>query len=196
MKLDMAVVGAWMQAIQSEIQIVSATLRDKGRKRFDRPLVTGLALVAGSYYLLYMPPQQKLSTLERRIETARATATNADTYKELRDQLRSIYAVLPKPKDKDRFLTEAVIETLKAEGLVSESIKPPDEQVQDSLAFQKVLVTAEVPFTSLVAWLARLEASKPFLHVNSLTLQKSKNPGQASITVGLSTIVPIQDMTR
>ncbi len=190
MKLDLAAIGKLLEQVQSEGQLIANTLREKGSKRFERPIVVCLAVLLGSYYLLYLPPQRKAQGLQRRIDTARQLSQYTGAYKDLHSQLQAIYSQLPKTSDRTSFLTAAAVESLKAEGLTSDSIRPPDETTQSGLVYQRLTITAEVKFTELISWLARLEASKPFIHVNSLELAKSKRLGYCTISVVLSTIVP------
>lgn len=196
MKLDAKALEVVVHAIQSELTLVANTLKDKGAKRFERPLIIGLVLVVAAYYVLYLPPQKKLDGLQRRLDTARASKENAEAYKQVRDRLRSVYAVLPKTKDKDHFLTQAVIETLRAEGLTSDSIKPPEENKEANVVFQQITVSAQLKFPELIGWLARLEASKPYLHVTSVDLNKSKRLGYCEVSAAVSTIVPDKDLTH
>jgi type II secretory pathway component PulM len=196
MKLDAKAADQVVKAIQDEVQIVTHTLREKGSKRFERPLLLGAVLIVASYYLLYLPPQRKLDALQNRIDTAKALSTNADAFKLQRDNLRAIYAALPKTKDKDHFLIEAVVETLRAEGLTSDSIQPPDENKESNLIYQQIKVSAQMKFPELVGWLARVEASKPFLHIASVDLVKSKHLGYCEVQAGVATIIPEKDLTR
>lgn len=196
MKIDLAAVGKIFQAVQAELTMISTVLRDKGFKRFERPLLIGGGLAFASYYLLYLPPTRKMDGLERRLQNARSMAEVADSYKDIRKRLQEVYATLPKTKDKDHFLVEAVVESLKAEGLTSDSIKPPDEVPDSNLIFQRLTISAEVRFPDLVAWLARVEASRPLLHVYSLEITKSRRLGYCMAQVGIGTIVPTADTTR
>lgn len=190
MNFDMAAVGRLIELLQSEGQLVVHTLKDKGAKRFERPIVVAAFLLFGSYYLVYLPPVRKAQVLQQRIDEAKDLSQYVGAYKDLISKLQAIYAELPKPGDRNGFLVEAILESLKAEGLTSDSIRPPDESPEAGLIFQKCNISAEVPFTELVSWLARLEASKPFIHVFSLEVNKSKKIGFCTINVGLSTIVP------
>jgi hypothetical protein len=197
MKIDPKVAQAVVKAVQDEIQTVSQTLKAKGSKRFERALLLGGAMVGLSYYFVYLPPMRKLEGLQRRIDSARAMSQNTDAYIQARDRLRSQYALMPKTADKDQFLTQAIVETLRAEGLTSDSILPPDEMKESNLSFQQIKVSAQMRFPELIGWLARIEASKPFLYVTSLEVFKSKNRmGYCDVTVGVSTIIPTKDLTR
>jgi type II secretory pathway component PulM len=196
MKIDAKTLDVVVQAVQTEVQLVTRTLKEKGSKRFERPLIISAIVIVAAYYLVYLPPQRKLDGLQRRIDTAKATSENAEAFKAARDRLRAVYAILPKTKDKDHFLTQAIIETLRAEGLTSDSIKPPEEARDSDLVFQQMTVSAQLKFPELIGWLARLEASKPFLHVASVDLVKSKRLGYCEVTAAVSTIVPERDLTH
>jgi len=190
MKFDLAAVGRLMEAFQSEAHLVANTLREKGTKRFERPLILAVAVVFGAYYLLYLPPQRKTAGLQSRIDEAKSLSQYTGAYKDIRTQLDSIYAQLPKPSEANGFLTQAVIESMRAEGLTSDSIHPPDVSNDSGLIVQKLTISAEVKFTDLISWLARLEASRPFIHVFSLQVDKSRRVGYCTISVGLSTLIP------
>ena len=151
MTFDMASVGAKLQGLQAELQLINNTIKDKGHQRFQRAFILAAILVFAAYYLLYMPSRTKLSRIQRSIDVARLTAQSADTYKQLRDQIKSTQAMLPKTSDKDKFLTQAVIETLKSEGITSDSIQPPVEKVQGDVVYQSLSVSAEVRFAEVVA---------------------------------------------
>lgn len=194
--LDLAVVGQILQTVQAEAQHVMSMLREKGTKRFERPLGLAFILVAGSYWVIYRPVQKKLSTLEKRIESARLLSEVAAQFKQSRDALREGYARLPEPKYKDRFLSEAILQTLKAEKLTSDSIRPPEEGMEAGVVSQRIMISAHLRFAELMGWLARVEASRPFLHIYSVDLQKSKQVGYCDVKVGIATLVPVQDLTR
>lgn len=196
MKIDMSAVGRLLEDVGRELQLVANTLKDKGARRFQRPLIIGAVIIFGAYYLLYLPPRKKLDGLQRNIETAKAASDNAEAFKAAREQLLAAYAAMPSIKDKDHFLIQAVVETLRAESLTSDSIHPPEENSESSLLYQKITVAVQVRFSELLGWLARLEASKPFLHVSSLELIKSKRLGYCDVQAGISTIVPEADLTR
>jgi type II secretory pathway component PulM len=196
MKFDIATAGQFMQTVQGEIQQISGTIRDKGFKRFHRAaLIAGVAVLA-SYRLLYVPPATKLDGLQQRIDKARSMSQIAASYREVRAQLKSIYAQLPAPADKDHFLVDAVVESLKAEGLTSESIRPPEENLEANMTSQRLQISLDLRFPDLVGWLARIEASRPLLHVYSLNVNKSRRLGYCTAQVGIGTLIPTVDLTR
>mgnify|MGYP001564275331 CR=1 FL=1 len=196
MKIDMTTIGLLLLDMRNELQLVANTLKDKGARRFQRPLIIGAAIIFGAYYLLYLPPQKKLNGLQRKIESAKAASASTEAFKGAREQLLKTYAAMPTINDKDRFLTQAVVETLRAESLTSDSIHPPEENSESSLHYQKITVALQLRFSEMLGWLARLEASKPFLHISSLDLRKSKRLGYCDVQAGISTIVPAMDLTR
>ena len=181
--------------VQDEIYLVLATLREKGAKRFQRPLLIAAAVVGGCYYLA-LRPQREMRVLRGRLQTAQVIAQNAESFKQARLQLQQIYAVLPKAVNKDRFLTDAVVETLRAASLTSDSIQPPERSADSSLIYQKITVSIEAKFPEMMAWLARLEAYKPFLRVSSLDVTKSRRLGYCTVSVVVSTIVPEKDLAH
>lgn len=190
MKLDMAAVGGLMQSLQGELQLVSGTIKEKGQQRFQRAILLAAIIVFGAYYLLYGPSQKNLNQIEKQIQMAQLTAQSADGYKQLRDQIREAYALLPRSEDKDKFLTQAVIETLRSEGITSDSIQPPDEIIHGEAAYQTISVSAQVKFAEVVAWIARLEAARPYLKVTGLDIQKSSRLGYCTIKADVATMIP------
>jgi hypothetical protein len=192
----MAGVGQILETTQREARTVFSTLREKGRERFGRTLLIALALVGGSYKGLYLPAQNKLSMLAQTITSAKTLSENADSYRLLREKLEAGYVQLPAQKDKDQFLMNAVLETLRAEGLMSESLRPPDQVNGELLSSQQTMVNAQLKFTEVLSWLARLEASQPHLHVLELALDKKKDKiGYCDVRVGVGTAVVIEDLT-
>ena len=196
MKIDIATAGYFMQAVQTELQQVSATIRDKGFKRFQRGAIIAGIVVLSSYRLLYLPPATKLDGLQQHIDKAKSMSQVSASYREVRSQLRSVYAILPAPADKDHFLVDAVVESLKAEGLTSDSIRPPEETAEANMTSQRLQISLDLRFPDLVGWLARIEASKPLLHVYSLNINKSRRLGYCSAQIGVGTLIPTVDLTR
>jgi type II secretory pathway component PulM len=196
MKLDIATVGLLMQAVQLELQQISATIRDKGFKRFQRGALIAGVVVLAAYRLLYVPPATKLAGLQQLIDKARTMSQISASYREVRAQLRGVYAQLPAPTEKDHFLVDAIVESLKAEGLTSDSIRPPEETAEAHMTSQRLQISLDLRFPDLVGWLARVEASKPLLHVYSLNINKSRRLGYCTAQVGVGTLIPSVDLTR
>lgn len=183
--------------LQNELQSLISVLREKGLARFLRPILIGAFCAGACYYLVYLPPARKMAMLKKKIETAKATAQHADAYRELRDRLYSVYAQLPPLKGRDHWLTDMMMETMKADNIFAEQIKPPDESEESGFVFQKVEVTAAVKFQDMVSWLSRLENTKPLLHIQTLHLEKRSEPlGHNAISCGVSTIVPVKRLAQ
>jgi hypothetical protein len=182
----------YIKIVQNELSLVLGTLKDKGSARFGRTFAIGALGVFFSYYLVYLPPFKKMSQLSRKIEAAKAIAQYADQYKELRDKLNAIYGQLPAISSRDRWLTNAVLDSMKAENLMSDSIVPPDEQEMKGIVFQRLTVSIQLKFSEMVSWLNRIEASKPILHVGSLDMQKKADPlGTNAISCEIGTAMPL-----
>lgn len=195
MKLDRALIGKGFEFVQSEIQTVNLAFKEKGVKHFARPLLLGLVMVYASHALIYKPLSNRLAGLNRRIATAKAVFQYADQYKKLRDRLVSVYALLPPLKDKDSWLTATTLELMKAEGIVSNTIVPPQQQEEEGLALQTITVPVDLKFSELVSWLGRIESHKPLLHVSSIEIAKGAR-GRNKIVCSLSTLVPIQRLAQ
>lgn len=191
MRLDPAALGALLESLQGEIQMVSSTFREKGTNRFVRPVVLGAFIVGVSYAYVYSPPLKKMKKLDKTITAAKATSIHADRYKEMRERLLNIYAQLPSREGRATWLTDTVVESMKAENVISDSIQPPDETRQSRFIAQKVTVTARLKFSEVFAWLYRLEAVKPQLQLSTLEINKSvEEIGLNQVICGVSVAIP------
>lgn len=175
--------------VQSELAFVQTTIKDKGADRFARPLLLGGALVFFSYWFIYSPSIKKLAGLDRKLNTARATGEFADQYKEVRERLYALYGLLPGPSDPS--LTEAIVDSLKTQNIMADSLQPPVVTDSAGLLFQSVNVTMTLKFSELTAWLLRIEAAKPLLHVSRISIKKKQDAlGKSEVTAVLTTVVP------
>lgn len=176
-----------LEAVQQEFSFVNSTIKDKGAQRFSRPLAVAAIAVVGAYWLVYAPPGKKLADLDKKLTTAKATAKFADEYKDVRARLYAIYAVLPGFGAAS--LTANVVEACKLENIIPDGIDPPQEQEAPGLSIQSVTVKMTEPYEKIAAWLLRLEANRPLMHISSLELRK-KGLGKTEATVVVTTIVP------
>ncbi|MBI3553310.1 MAG: hypothetical protein HY077_12515 [Elusimicrobia bacterium] len=191
-KLNAEQFAQFIRGSQEELGVVFSTLREKGTNRFGRTLAVGFIGAFFSFHFVYQPPMKKLAGLNKRISAARATAQYADQFKDLRDRLNLFYAKLPPVSSRDRWLTETVLETMKAENMISESIMPPDEQVQAGFVFQRLNVSVQLKFSELIPWLNRVEGNKPMLHIGALDLGKRDEPlGVNGISCEIGTVIPL-----
>lgn len=175
--------------LQSEASFIQTTLKDKGSNRFSRPLALGAIIVFFSYWFIYLPPIKKLQGLEKRLKTARAIAEYADQYKVIRERLLALYDLLPLPAGPS--LTETIVESLKAQNIVADSLQPPAVTESAGMVFQSVSVTMTLKFSELTTWLLRIEESKPRLHVSSLNVKKKTDVlGKNEVTAVLTTAIP------
>jgi len=176
--------------IQDEIRLVSATLKDKGSNRFGRALLVALGAPAVCYFLVYTPAQRKLDLIDGELKVARDAAKHADTYKDLKDKVNNTYSLLPLPKDRANFLSDAVKEALRAEVIVPTDFQPPNDTDVPGGVVQSLSITMRVKFPELMAFLARMETHKPLIHVNSLELKKNTGQlGYNDVVCGVSTII-------
>lgn len=178
-----------LEKAQSEFSFVNTTIKDKGSKRFGRPLVISGLVIFLCYWFIYKPPGEKIAGLQKKIDTAKATAQYADQFKQIRQRLLIIYSRLPGPESPG--ISELIVESLKAEGIIPDSLQPPVESEISGLRVQTVNVTMTVKFSELMAWLLRLENSKPALHLQNIELRKKANPiGKNDVTCTLVTALP------
>jgi type II secretory pathway component PulM len=178
-------------AVKSEADIVFTTIRDKGLERFGRTFAASALMVAIAYFGVYLPPQKKISRLTREIEAARSMHESGSVYQELRAQLASSYGTLPHLKDQQQWLSNAMIDTLRADNLTPESFRPTVETETSGLIFQTSSVQMTVKFNDLYRWLARLEAATPLMHVSNLeVVKKADLPGWNGVSASVMTAIP------
>jgi type II secretory pathway component PulM len=190
-KFDAETFAKYLQKAQQEVSMVISTLRDRGRERFTRTFGIGVLAVFFSYWFVYQPPLKKLAGLQRKIDAAKAAATYADQFKDLRDRLNALYNQLPPLTGRDRWLTNAVLESMKAENIMSDSIVPPSEEEENGFVMQRISVSIQLKFADLMSWLNRIEATRPLLHVGSVEMGKKDEPlGANGVSVEIGTVIP------
>lgn len=181
----------YINAAKAEIELLSTTIRDKGAKRFTKAFALSGALVAGAYFGIYKPPQDKISRLSREIEAASAMSQSATAYQEVRDQLVGSYGALPEMKDQAQWLSNAMIDSLRADGLTPEMFRPVVEDESSGLIFQTSTVVLTLRFNDVYIWLIRLEGAKPLMHVSSLDIgKKSQMIGWNEVSASVMTAIP------
>ncbi len=184
--------GKIVEAVQSEITTVSATVKDKTLNRFMRPIVISCICAFASYYLVYAPPQAKFAGLQRRLDASKKVSEYADNYKGIHEELAASFDKLPQPKDRERWITDTLVEAMKADGLIADSIIPPDENVSQGFAAQKVSVALTAKFSEVYALVRRLERSKPVMHVEAVHIEKVEHLEMNSVNCTFGTIIPLQ----
>ncbi|MBI5629466.1 MAG: hypothetical protein HY921_01135 [Elusimicrobia bacterium] len=193
----MADLGEWLESARNEARIINSTIRERGLNRFLRPILFGGIIVYICYSMVYQKPGRQLAGLNKKIEASRATSQYADNYKTLRDRLGEVRALLPTVKERDRWLTGAILDSMRSGNILADSILPPDEVEQSGLVFQKVSVSLELKFPDLVAWLSRMEDAKPLMHIASFDLsKKADRPGRNGVNCTIATIIPAQGGAR
>lgn len=183
--------GKFVEDVQNEIQMISATIKEKGSNRFFRPIVICVTFIFGAYNFVYLPPVSKIKQLQRRIDAARATAQFSDSYKDLNGQLDAAFGKLPTVKERERWLADTLLETLKAEGLISDSIVPPEEATSHGLAEQRVQVVLTAKFSETYALVRHIEALKPAMHIANIDITKGDRLEMNQVNVTVGTMIPI-----
>lgn len=178
------------ETIKSEALLVSGVMREKGVQPFSRTLaVAALALLLSA--MVYNHPIGRRRGLEKRLQAAKATSEYADQYKEVHDQLRRLYRQLPLLKDRDQFLLNALVDSLKAENITPDALKPPAEDEQGNLIYQNVSMSSSLKFAEFVSWLSRIESAKPTMLVTQVGFTKKPEPiGTNSVACVIHTIIP------
>lgn len=176
---------------QAELDLVVSTLREKGSKRFGKVLAIAGIMVFLAYAGLYLPPRKKAARLQAEIDAARTLSEFGVRYKELRDQLALSYRQLPLMSDREVFLSNAVIDSLKAEGLTPETFQPVREQEQSGLVFQVSNIAMPAKFNAFYSWLVRLESAKPLMHLQAVSLDKKADAvGHNNVQAQITTVIP------
>lgn len=181
----------WVALAQAEADVVFGTLREKGARRFVKAIGLAAAMVALAYAGLYAPVRKKSSRLQSQIDAARTLHQHATQYQALRDQLGSAYAQLPRWADREMFLSNAVIDSLKAENLTPENFQPVMESEAAGLVFQSSKLSMPVRFGEFYAWVLRLESARPLMHLQLVDLKKQGDTiGMNAVQAEIATIVP------
>lgn len=187
-EIDLSV---YIKPIKAEIDLVITTIRDKGGKRFGKAFGIAGAFIFAAYWFIYTPPQAKIARLGKEIEAARAMSESGVRYRELRDMLTGSYGSLPFLKDQQQWLSNAMIDSLRADGLTPESFRPVVEIEANGLIFQTSSVVMSLRFNEVYAWLLRLESAKPLMHVGSVEITKKADMiGINIISCSVMTAIP------
>ena len=144
-----------------------------------------------TYYGVYRPPQEKILRLTREIAKTRAMFEAGAQYKDLRAQLSVAYAAFPQMPERDQWLASSLIESLRAESLTPDLIRPANETEASGLIFQLSTIELTVGFGEFHRWLMRLERAKPLMHVYSIDMNKKLEPfGVNGVICEVMTVIP------
>lgn len=178
------------ESLQAEIALVASTLRDKGAGHFRRPFaVAAAALILSA--VVYNHPAGRRRDLEKRLNAAKATSEYAEPYKEIREALLVLHRQLPQLKDRDQLLLNALVDSMKAENITPDGLKPPMEEEVGTLIYQSVTMSSSIKFSDLMSWLSRIENAKPAMQVTQLSLTKRTDQiGVNNVSCVIGTIIP------
>jgi type II secretory pathway component PulM len=183
--------AAYFNPVKAEASLLINTIRDKGGKRFGKAFAMAAGMIAAAYYGIYLPPQNKISRLQREIDAARAMSEAATAYQALRTELIGSYGTLPHLKDQQQWLSNAMIDSLRADGLTPETFRPVVETEQSGLIFQTSTVQLSLKFNDVYAWLVRLEGATPLMHVSNLDITKKTDMiGWNNVSASVMTVIP------
>ncbi len=181
----------YLNAAKAEADLLRATIREKGLKRFGRAFAMSAFMIAAAYFGVYKPPQKKISRLTREIEAARAMSESGAAYQDLRGQLAGSYRTLPHLKERQQWLSNAMIDSLRADGLIPENFQPVTETEASGLILQTSSVQLALKFNDLYLWLQRLEGAAPLMHLSHLEVLKSPDMlGRNSVSASVMTAIP------
>jgi len=183
--------SVYLAVVKAEAYLLLNTINDKGAKRFGKAFGLAALMIAGAYFGVYLPPQKKISRLQKEIDAARAMSEAGTAYQELRTQLMGSYGTLPHLKDQQQWLSNAMIDSLRADGLTPETFRPVTEIEASGLIFQTSYVQLSLKFSDVYAWLVRLEGATPLMHVSNIDIQKKSDMiGWNSVAASVMTAIP------
>lgn len=183
--------NVYLNVVKAEFELLSTTIRDKGAKRFGKAFGMAGVFIAAAYFGIYQPPQKKISRLQKEIDTARAMSESGTAYQDLRLQLAGSYGSLPLLKDQQQWLSNAMIDSLRADGLTPEMFRPVVETEASGLIFQTSTVQLTIKFSDIYSWLLRLEGATPLMHVSNLEVAKKVDMiGWNSVSASVMTAIP------
>jgi type II secretory pathway component PulM len=183
--------NAYLAPVKAEGELVLNTLRQRGGKRFGKAFGMAALMIAAAYFGVYKPPQDKISRLTAKIDAARAMSQSSAAYKDVRDQLSGSYGSLPLLKDQSQWLSNAMIDSLRADNITPETFRPVIETEVSGLIFQTSTVQLTISFNEVYTWLMRLESAKPMMHVSSLEVSKKQDLlGKNLVSASVMTAIP------
>ena len=189
--MNAAQLQPYIAFLKSEADVVLSTIKDRGSKRFSKVFVIAGFMVAGSYMLLLKPPMAKLARLQSRIDKAKTLSEYGAQYKDYRDQLSAAYAALPATKDRQEWLSNALLDSLRADGLLADNFRPIAEEELSGLVFQTASTSLTLEFPKFFSWLTRVESAKPMMHVQSFSIEKkADSPGTNTLSCDVLTVIP------
>ena len=181
----------YLNLAKAEADLVIATLRHKGAKVFGKAFGMAGIMIALAYFGIYAPPQNKISRLTAQIAAAKAMSESGAAYQDLRLQLNGSYGTLPQMSDQKQWLSNAMIDSLRADSLTPESFLPVVETENSGIIFQTSSVQLAVKFSDLYSWLQRLESATPLMHVSSIELvKKPESIGYNRVAASVMTAIP------
>ncbi|HAM36834.1 MAG TPA: hypothetical protein DEB40_13430 [Elusimicrobia bacterium] len=184
-------INAWglLDRVKDEFKLITATIQEKGVNRFGRVLILSMAVPFCVYKFIYLAADGKYGKLDKELSVAKTTSQYADSYKQLKSSLLAPYDELPPAQDRAKWLSDKVRDALRAEGLVATQLQPPQEEAGSGSIVQSLNVMIDVSFPELLAFVARLEESRPRIHVRFIELAKKPHTlGRNEVTCIVSTV--------
>jgi type II secretory pathway component PulM len=191
MAFTQADVNVYLNLVKSEVTLVVTTVRHKGAKRFDKAFMMSGLLIAVAYFGVYKPPQDKISRLTAQIDAARAMSESSAAYQEVRGQLAGSYGTLPLLKDQQQWLSNAMLDSLRADNLTPDVFGRVSETEASGLIFQTSTVQLTLRFEAIYSWLLRLESATPLMHIGNLEIAKKPDMlGMNGVSASVMTAIP------
>ncbi|MEE8425251.1 MAG: hypothetical protein V3S11_05460, partial [Elusimicrobiota bacterium] len=125
MALDKKAIERIFAAIQGDLINVHRSLKDRGGKYFQRPLLLGGLMVFCAHFYVFQAAGKRSIRINNEYGAAQATITYADEYKSLKLRLDAIKRKLPRVKNPSNWLLKAIRSTLREEGIVPLATSPP-----------------------------------------------------------------------
>ena len=187
----MADIKATFSKMKEEVGFLARTVQARGAKRYGRALAISAVVLVASYKMIFVEGGMKLTQAEHDLAAAKAVAQYASAFNDLDSAFRIFMLRLPPADRAEGWLLDSVRESMKAEGLVSQTLSPVAVTEAQGYKVLSINLTFQAKFKELANWIARIEGSRQLMHVSSLTLTKSPEAiGMNTVAVTISSVVP------
>lgn len=194
MALNKNAIARVLARFQSDLLNVQSTLKDRGSKYFQRPLLLGGIMIFAAYFYVYSAAGKMSVRIDRAYGAAQATVEHAEEYENLKIRLDTIRRKLPRTKNPGNWLLQAVRATLKEEGIVPLSTSPPEEVSQRGYRFITIKVRFQSNYRQIASWVSRLERNKKLMYIQQMRLIKEPRLlGENEVEIQVTTVVSAEE---
>ncbi len=173
-----ALIGRFFEAVAHETKLTIGVVTVRGVGRFGRAIVIAGCIALGAYQLVYVPAAAKEQLYADELDAAKLVAQYEDQYKALEERIASGVPLLAPTREKEGWLSKAILATLNKEHLEPDMISAGGEKAPlgAGVIVQDATVKFKVPFKNLVAWLEEVEKTRPALFIDTLHMAKLDKP--------------------